>query len=320
MIDKLKKALLTGAAFLALGAGTKAVADEFSDVLTDKDRKAVISNPSNSGSKGYFSLDAILWPGGHGEKIRARIDGNAAEVPFGIYLSGTQAKRGDVGYSKGIGSAEIILGDDRFNVRPCIVGETTSYFGDSLIEEKNLGGLGTRIDLNVEGLSIDGILFKEWGNHQFEGAEGKNNAERLLYGLRGTLGKKQWRAMFYFKNDEKEFQHLGNIRETEFGGGIQYRGNGVLVELSGGREKIKYNPGNEFQTNYVEACVSVRLGKNCHVKVNGRYNFDGASRLSRSPIPRREFGVSVIIPFGYGTKPKRRNHNPHLPRSKLGRR
>ncbi len=317
MIDKIKKALLTVAALAALGFGAKAVkANDVNNVLNENEEKKVLK----TNSRGHISLDSIFWPDGSGIEARVRINGDEERVPFGLYVSGEEARRGDVGYDKVFGRAEVVLGNDRLKIMPFIVGESTSFFGDSLLKRKSLGGIGGRIDVDIPGLSIDGVLFKEWGSYKMDGAEGKDSAERLLYGLRGNLGKRKWRLIFSFKRDEKEYRHLGNIVKTDFSGGIQYRGRRVLIELLGGNEKIKYNPGNEFQTNYVEARVLVRLGKNCCLKVEGQYNFNGADRLSESPIPKYEVGVGFVIPFGYGTKPKGRNHNPYLPRSKLGRR
>jgi len=307
MIDKIKKAFLVGAALAAFGVGAKAVAnDDISNVLDENKEKKVLK----TSSRGYFSLDSIFWPDGSGVKGRLRMNGDKGKVPSRLYISGEEARRGDVGYDKVFGLAEVVFGDERFKFRPFIVGENTNYFGDSLLKRKSLGGAGGRIDVDVPGLSIDGVLFKEWGSYKIKGAEGRDNIERLFYGLRGSLGKR-WRLIFHVKRDEKEYQHLGDIVRTDFGGGVQYRGRRVLIELLGGNEEIKYNPGNEFSSNYVKARGLVNLGKNCYLEVKGRYNFNGTDRLSKSPIPKYEVGVGIVIPFG---------HNPYLPRSKLGRR
>jgi len=315
MIDKIKKVFLTGAALAAFCLGAKAVSnDDFDNVFGNGE---VAIRDSKRKTKGHFSLDSIFWPDGSGVKGRLRVNNG----PIGFYISGEEAKRGDVGYDKAFGLAELVLGNDRLKVKPFIVGESTSCFGDSLLKNKLLEGVGSKIDIDIPGLSIDGILFKEWGSYAIEGAEGRDNAERLLYGLRGSIGKR-WRLVSRFKRDEKNYKHLGDIVKTDFGGGIQFREKDVLVELLGGREEIRYNPGNKFSTNYVEARALVRLGKHCYAKFNGKYNFNGANRLSKSPIPRYEVGVGVVIPFGrsYGTKPKKQEHDIYLPRSKLNRR
>ncbi|RLE40815.1 hypothetical protein DRZ77_01085 [Candidatus Woesearchaeota archaeon] len=307
MVDKIKKALLIGAALAAFGLidKAKAVANDDLDNVFGNGRVA-IREDSKRKTRGYFSLNSIFWPDGSCGKGRLRVNNG----PFGLYISGEEARRGDVGYDKVFGQAELVLGNDRLKLKPFIVGESTSYFGDSLLKNKLLDGVGSKIDVDIPGLSIDGVLFKEWGSYKIKGAEGRDNIERLFYGLRGSLGKR-WRLIFHVKRDEKEYQHLGDIVRTDFGGGVQYRGRRVLIELLGGNEEIKYNPGNEFSSNYVKARGLVNLGKNCYLEVKGRYNFNGTDRLSKSPIPKYEVGVGIVIPFG---------HNPYLPRSKLGRR
>lgn len=272
-------------------------------------------------AKGYFSLRQLFYPDGHGTEARGKM--NLNKISF--YVNGKNYERDGVGSNKISAKLGLRMSlSKKAGIKPFMWTEYNNKHGDTSLESITRGGLGIEFNARpTKRLDLKALILGGLGNYKIDDAEGRERTEKLTAGLRALLylGKGHYLGIFG-KTSRIEYNYLGDINSDEVKLKYFFIGEGVSAGVGIGNMNVKYNPGKKFNSPYVEAHVDIHLGKKSNsprIRVFGRYCQNGEEKLSKSPIPKSEYGLGIIVPFGRKSREnKRRGWNPFLPRGKIG--